>query len=278
MDKLILGTTYFARGILFGVAIYAIFFCVAKVTGCRKGNRSGACIAVEAIFTIYLVTLLQITGVDSVFSWKFTMSGTCNWIPFSNEEIKLVLLNVLLFIPMGFFVPLIIRKSRSWIRTIAFGSGCSLLIELSQMFLIGRTADVDDFLANTAGCVIGYALFRHGKKLWQRSKGNKPIGIGTFTGLAAIAVLLFCIPFGRVCLGDVLLMQGAIPSWSGDSGTVYSMEGIHYTLVFGILLEVVFLLAAKKWNRDFGANAGFWISTSAGILILLVMGVEQVWI
>lgn len=278
MDKLILGTTYFARGLLFGAIVYAIFFCAAKVTGCRKGKCSGVRIAMEAIFTMYLVTLLQITGVDSVFSWRFTMSGTCNWVPFSNEEIKLVLLNVLLFLPMGFFVPLLIRKSRSWIRTIAFGAGCSLLIELSQMILIGRTADVDDFLANTSGCAIGYVLFQCGEKLWQRSKGNRPVGIGTFTGLAAIAVLLFCIPLGRVCLGDVLLLQGAIPAWSGDSETVYSMEGIHYTLVFGIFLEVIFLLASKKWNGDFGANAGFWISTGAGILILLVMGIEQVWI
>lgn len=275
MDKLILGTTYFAKGILFGTIVYAIIFCAAKVTGCRKEKISGACIAVEWIFTIYLVTLLQITGVFSIFSWDFTMSGTCNWVPFVNEEIKLVVLNVLLFIPMGFFVPLVIRKNWDGVRTIVFGACCSLLIELSQMFLLGRTADVDDLLTNTAGSAIGYALFLCGRKLWQRSNERKQIGVGTFDGFAAIIVLLFCTPFKRIYLGDVLLLQCAIPIWSGNSESVYSMSGIHYTLIFGLLLELLFLAVCKKRSSDFGAKAGFWISIGAGMLILLMMGLEQ---
>ena len=38
------------------------------------------------------------------------------------------------------------------------GAGFSLLIECSQ-FLTNRACDIDDLIANTAGCALGYALW-----------------------------------------------------------------------------------------------------------------------
>lgn len=276
MEQLIFGTVYLAKGIVYGMIIYMIFFCATKAANCRKEKPSEVRYITEAIFTIYIVILLQITGTFNIFSWKFTANGTFNWVPFINEDIRLILLNVLLFVPMGILIPLIFKLGRGWINISAVGAGSSILIELIQMFFAGRTADIDDILANTAGCVMGYVIFLCGKKLWQQGS-KKQIGIGTFTGIAAIAVLLLSLPFNRICLGDVLLMQGNFPAWSGNTGEIYSMEGIHYTLVYGVLIELILFLVTRKKKCDFGAKAGLFICAGACALILTVMVIEQIW-
>ncbi|MDO5590530.1 MAG: hypothetical protein Q4F98_05680, partial [Lachnospiraceae bacterium] len=62
---------------------------------------------------------------------------------------------------------------------------------------------------------------------------------------------------------------------SVSTESVYSMSGIHYTLILGLLLELLFLAVCKKRSSDFGAKAGFWISIGSGMLIFLMMGLEQ---
>ena len=80
-----------------------------------------------------------------------------------NDPIGIVL-NVALFVPMGLLLPLLLR-SPSAARVVGTGFLVSLVIELTQLLAdvtvsVGRVADIDDLMANTAGVVIGYALFR----------------------------------------------------------------------------------------------------------------------
>lgn len=65
--------------------------------------------------------------------------------------------NILMFAPLGFFLPLLWRK---WdgARVFLVGMGLSVLIETVQLFT-GRGTDIDDVILNTLGAVIGYAIF-----------------------------------------------------------------------------------------------------------------------
>lgn len=74
-----------------------------------------------------------------------------------------IVLNVALFVPMGLLLPLLLRTP-SAARVVTTGLLVSLAIELTQLLTditisTGRVADVDDLLANTAGTVLGYAVF-----------------------------------------------------------------------------------------------------------------------
>lgn len=66
--------------------------------------------------------------------------------------------NIIIFMPIGFFVPLLWTKKHIMLKTVFLGFAISLLIEISQLFLPRRT-DIDDLWLNTLGTLIGYLVF-----------------------------------------------------------------------------------------------------------------------
>ena len=66
-------------------------------------------------------------------------------------------LNILLFIPLGFILPLLWKEFRSRKAMGITGFLVSLGIELAQL-LNYRISDVDDLIMNTLGALLGYAL------------------------------------------------------------------------------------------------------------------------
>ena len=78
----------------------------------------------------------------------------------------LVVANVVIFLPVGFFPALLGRRPRWW-KALATGLITSGTIETIQYF-IGRSADVDDVLLNTAGVLGGYGLFCLARALFPR--------------------------------------------------------------------------------------------------------------
>jgi len=69
----------------------------------------------------------------------------------------LMLANIGIFCPVGFFPALLGRKPRWW-KSLLIGLCASSLIEFVQFF-IARSTDIDDVILNTAGALAGYWLF-----------------------------------------------------------------------------------------------------------------------
>jgi glycopeptide antibiotics resistance protein len=69
--------------------------------------------------------------------------------------------NVVLFVPLGFLLPLLVpRLDRLW-RTVGAGFALSAAIELSQAAFPGiRRPDVNDVLMNTLGTAVGFLAYR----------------------------------------------------------------------------------------------------------------------
>lgn len=61
--------------------------------------------------------------------------------------------NVLLFIPIGFLLPMNVKK---W--PLLCGIGFSLVIEITQFITHRGTCETDDVISNTIGFLIGYAI------------------------------------------------------------------------------------------------------------------------
>ena len=67
--------------------------------------------------------------------------------------------NVIAFVPFGVFLPMLVKRARSLIKTSLLGFEFSLFVELVQLFSKVGSFDVDDILLNTLGVIGGYALF-----------------------------------------------------------------------------------------------------------------------
>jgi glycopeptide antibiotics resistance protein len=76
--------------------------------------------------------------------------------------IRNILLNILLFVPFGFFLSWNKRvKNRLTLIVTVTGLLLSLLIEVLQyVFPIGRSADIDDVILNTLGTFLGVVLWK----------------------------------------------------------------------------------------------------------------------
>ncbi|MFS3916186.1 VanZ family protein [Bacillus australimaris] len=79
--------------------------------------------------------------------------------------------NILLFVPLGFFLYQVFRTMR-WQKAILSGFFLSTMIEMlqwmfSQSGMITRSSDIDDILLNTLGTVLGcivYQIYRKRKE------------------------------------------------------------------------------------------------------------------
>ena len=77
----------------------------------------------------------------------------------STDESRTQLLgNTLLFLPWGFFLPLLWKRFRSFFPVAGMCLGLTCFIEFTQLF-IGRTVDVDDLILNFAGSMVGAGLW-----------------------------------------------------------------------------------------------------------------------
>ncbi|PAD34536.1 VanZ family protein [Terribacillus saccharophilus] len=73
--------------------------------------------------------------------------------------------NILLFVPLGFYLPLLIRRTRSFFIVVLCGFVFSTAVESTQGLLnyfVGynyRSVDIDDVILNVLGAMLGYAFY-----------------------------------------------------------------------------------------------------------------------
>ncbi|GAE35728.1 VanZ family protein [Halalkalibacter akibai] len=79
--------------------------------------------------------------------------------PTINDPLRILVGNVILFMPLGFLLPTVWKKARRFSFILLAGFLLSLLIEVSQFLFTHRVANVDDVILNTLGAMIGYLIF-----------------------------------------------------------------------------------------------------------------------
>ena len=73
--------------------------------------------------------------------------------------------NILMFVPFGILAPLCFARLRSAWRCILCGWGCSIVLELCQLFTKRGFCELDDVLTNTFGVLCGYLILQLIEKL-----------------------------------------------------------------------------------------------------------------
>ena len=76
-------------------------------------------------------------------------------LPGEGERLSDLVLNVVLFVPLGFLLDRIGAGRLGLGRVMALGLGASLFIETTQLFVLGRYSTATDVAANAAGALLG---------------------------------------------------------------------------------------------------------------------------
>ena len=82
------------------------------------------------------------------------IEGTIN----ADIVVRNIGVNILLFVPMGAFLPVLFKKLRKfrWVILVCFSE--TVAAELLQLIFILGSFDVDDIILNTAGAAAGYGI------------------------------------------------------------------------------------------------------------------------
>ena len=114
---------------------------------------------------VYLCGVLAVTLMPVL--WKLPQIGAVSYYihlnPFEDyirgwgDAQRQILLNMVMLLPFGVLFPR--ERGCGFFKTVGGGVLLSLTIELLQPFF-GRSCDVTDLITNTAGCILGFGLYR----------------------------------------------------------------------------------------------------------------------
>ncbi len=138
---------------------YLVYLCVK--------NRRTVRWDVIVIFLVYLAIVAYAT----VFMRRGSYSESVNMIPFSNLKLERIsgqsgflehfILNVLMFVPIGFLIPIINRKVFAKTTfAFLFGFAASVSIETIQLVFHLGECDINDVIANTLGALVGFWIWK----------------------------------------------------------------------------------------------------------------------
>lgn len=136
------------------------------------------------IFVVYMLVLVKVilfkTHISyQVMDFNFRLKYGSNFIPFktileyilhspsTKIGIRNVLGNIVLFIPLGIFLPVLSRNS-SIISVIFFGFLVSFLFEITQFITGWGSFDIDDIFLNTLGAFAGGIFIKLLKRYGSR--------------------------------------------------------------------------------------------------------------
>lgn len=123
------------------------------------------------LFFVYMLTVIYVTLEPFHFTPPSLNDGKMNLIPYVQILYQYkykppffwmlyTLGNILLFIPFGLLLPFLYKKRFRAFVILGLAILCSLSIETIQFFFtVDRAADIDDFILNIFGAMVGYFLF-----------------------------------------------------------------------------------------------------------------------
>ena len=152
-------------GLVIGIALFLFgYFVVYRrlLKGTKKLKMSK--VALLSILFIYIVIVLGATIGDRVstdsksLSMHLFSSYKDAWNNFSPGAWRNIILNILMFVPLGILLPLIFKNCRKYWVTYLIGLFFTLIIEVIQLISGRGIFEIDDIFNNTLGCIIGYGI------------------------------------------------------------------------------------------------------------------------
>ena len=152
------------------------------------------------LFVFYLHMVLDTTGIGTIWDigkYDSILSlDKINLVPFNDGLEFSQILNVIMFMPLGFLLPLLWSNYRTLPRVLLAGAGYSLSIEICQLFN-NRVTDINDLIMNTFGALAGYCIWIVYRRLFPRTGTRKELALSAhepavYMVLSVLAVFFLC--------------------------------------------------------------------------------------
>ena len=174
------------------------------------------------VFLCYLLFLFYVTFLERSSDY----GGYANlhlfrawkdaWNQFDNQAWLNIILNILMFLPLGFCIPIFSHRFRNWYLPLVIGFLFSGFIELFQNITGKGLCDVDDLLCNTLGALVGgcliLSLYSMKQRSFKRAAGH------------LLVPVLCCLVFGGAFLTYFLQDYGNMPAAPSYRIPVQTME------------------------------------------------------
>ncbi|MGX4599094.1 VanZ family protein [Faecalimicrobium sp. JNUCC 81] len=216
MKYILMAFQIFPLSLLITAIIY-IIICKIKNINIKGRNRTKALSEFALIgFFVMFIYVTQIMdfngGLGSGLNLKplhpFYISakyGTVN-----GGMISQIWLNVLMCIPLGILLPIVFPKRFDrYLPVFIVSFGLTFVTELIQL-LTGRSADIDDIIANTIGGLLGFAIyiFYYGMRyLFNKKKGDDTFKISNYKLKVVISIAILLITFSPFVVINIIESQ-----------------------------------------------------------------------
>lgn len=242
MSYLIDGLVLVEKALMISFPICCFYLLMLKYVKHEKRD----CLWIDFIFITYGVFVLCVTGIIGT-SWNFDLSFySFNLIPFKQEDLKLIIFNIVLFIPMGMFLSFYFKK-RKFVKILIIGFSITLIIEFIQLIFIGRLADIDDVIANTTGCMIGYILVLTCQRIYFPTDDYL-----LSTIVLSIVALLWGVRYKYYCVGDIFLYNLGMTS-------IVQVSKFHFADIFSMILSLIAIDIAYR-NKAEKKHPGLYLA------------------
>lgn len=167
-DLISMGFDYLWLGILaagvFGSGFIIWYLCYFK-RKCKDKKLNKGKVFLWCVFVIYMVVVFGATmlsrgnfyGNTKIYPIFYSYRDA--WNDFSITEWRNIILNICMFVPLGVFLPILLKRMNSFWKVSLGGFFVTLFIETSQLFLKRGVFEIDDLIGNTVGTMIGYGMY-----------------------------------------------------------------------------------------------------------------------
>lgn len=263
----------------------------------RKKHKIGRLreVVINLFFTYFLAVIYFTFFKYGMLGISFNKSRYLNLIPlietinmFTSNFMGLgnslynVVGNILLFVPLGFFIPFLFKKGEDLKNILMYGFIGSLAVEVIQYFTAINITDIDDIIFNTLGAGLGFLCYKVFKSLKTKTiidkvqdKEKNKVVVLAIKPLGIMLLAAFMITYGMAYrstyspkLSDEEMAVAAFSKYSTGKFVAFSNfdkykfslkdEGGYLEL--GILKEAFMGRYATSWNSQMsfeGKNSGY---------------------
>lgn len=168
--------TLYALGCFF---LPGILWMIKNRSTLRRQPNGALHLLWSLVFMLYGFLAVHITaGIGTVWdllAYK-RLDNTINLIPLAEMDWVGYGLNIFMFMPLGFLLPLLWPSFRNGAKTVLFGFLMSLSIEICQLFCF-RATDIDDLIMNTIGAFFGFLCWKLLRLVFPKA-GEKAMELG----------------------------------------------------------------------------------------------------
>ena len=161
---------------------------VARVSARRAATEAALAGYLVALVCVVMFPLRSMDAVDATY-----ISAFINLVPFhtiieivrgfQGQVVRQLVGNVVMFVPLGFLLPLVSVRCRRLLVTAVVALVVSVGIEFIQLAMLftlvsRRSVDIDDVVLNVAGAVLGYLAWRIAHVVMRGGRAITPVEEG----------------------------------------------------------------------------------------------------